>query len=171
MTQAQLQSRELNRLRVSRFRRKRRADAEYTIEVWIDPASDSRLAALRRPGESKTQVIRRALRALEAQEGQPSPSRTPAIPVDRMTSNDSKVTSNAPDIPPVADLSDAQAQLIALWEQGLEVKAIAAALGITWTAAQSRAHRLQQQGLIQPRPRGGDYPSRRAQARQPPETP
>jgi hypothetical protein len=53
-----------------------------------------------------------------------------------------------------------------LWEQGLEIAGIAAQLGITWTAAQSRARRLHQRGLIQPRPRGGGYLKQRAQRRQ-----
>jgi hypothetical protein len=58
------------------------------------------------------------------------------------------------------------ARFIALWQQGLETAAIAQALGIKATTAQSRAHRLQQRGLIQPRPRGGAYPSQKALARQ-----
>jgi hypothetical protein len=69
--------------------------------------------------------------------------------------------------------AEADAQFITLWEQGLETAIIAERLGIKATTAQSRAHRLQQKGLIEPRPRGGDYPSRRAQARpeDPPATP
>jgi DNA-binding transcriptional MocR family regulator len=43
---------------------------------------------------------------------------------------------------------------------------IAQRLGIPKGTVQSRAHRLQQQGKIQPRPRGGAYPSQRALARQ-----
>jgi len=52
--------------------------------------------------------------------------------------------------------AEAEARFIALWTEGLETAAIAARLGITAAAAQSRAHRLQQRGLIAPRPRGGN---------------
>jgi transposase len=58
---------------------------------------------------------------------------------------------------------DEEAQFIALWTEGLEIAAIAQRLGIQGTV-QSRAHRLQQRGLIQPRPKGGVYPSQRAKA-------
>jgi Mn-dependent DtxR family transcriptional regulator len=51
-----------------------------------------------------------------------------------------------------------EARFIALWQQGLETAVIAERLGIKATTAQSRAHRLQQRGLIQPRPRGGRLP-------------
>jgi DNA-binding transcriptional MocR family regulator len=55
---------------------------------------------------------------------------------------------------------------IALWQQGLEITAIAEHLGIPKGTVQSRAHRLQQRGLIQPRPKGGAYPRQKALARQ-----
>jgi hypothetical protein len=48
-----------------------------------------------------------------------------------------------------------EATFIALWEQGLPGDAIAARLGIPPGTVKSRAHALQQQGKIQPRPRGG----------------
>jgi hypothetical protein len=51
---------------------------------------------------------------------------------------------------------------ITLWQQGLETAAIARRLGIPPGTARSRAYTLQQQGKIQPRPRGG----RRTPARQ-----
>jgi hypothetical protein len=60
---------------------------------------------------------------------------------------------------------DEEARFIALWQAGLETPEIARQLGIKATTAQSRAYRLQQRGLIQPRPRGGAYPSLRAQER------
>jgi hypothetical protein len=63
--------------------------------------------------------------------------------------------------------AEAEAEFIALWQQGLETAAIAARLGIKAATAQSRVHRLQQRGLIQPRPRGGNYPTERTRARQP----
>jgi hypothetical protein len=58
-----------------------------------------------------------------------------------------------------------EATFISMWQQGLETAAIAQRLGIKATTAQSRAYRLQQRGLIQPRPRGGNYPTLRAQER------
>jgi len=48
--------------------------------------------------------------------------------------------------------AEAEAQFIALWNQGLK------------TAASTQ--RLQQRGLIQPRSKGGTYPRQRAKARQ-----
>jgi transposase len=59
-----------------------------------------------------------------------------------------------------------EAEFIALWNQGLEITAIAQRLGIPKGTVQSRAHRLQQRGLIQPRPKGGAYPRQKALARQ-----
>jgi DNA-binding transcriptional MocR family regulator len=59
-----------------------------------------------------------------------------------------------------------EATFIALWNKGVETAAIAQQLGIKATTAQSLAYRLQQRGLIQPRPRGGAYPTQKAQARQ-----
>jgi hypothetical protein len=52
---------------------------------------------------------------------------------------------------------DDEAEFIALWQQGLETAVIADAqhLGIPRGTVQARAHRLQQRGLIQPRPKGG----------------
>jgi hypothetical protein len=48
-----------------------------------------------------------------------------------------------------------EARFIELWQQGLETAAIAQHLGIPPGTARSRAYTLQQQGKIQPRPRGG----------------
>jgi len=61
--------------------------------------------------------------------------------------------------------AEEEATFIQLWQAGLERAAIARQLGLTATAAQSRAHRLQRRGLIQPRPRGGAYPTQKAQGR------
>ena len=61
--------------------------------------------------------------------------------------------------------TEAEALLIQLWNTGTETAEIARQLGIPHGTAQSRAHRLQQRGLIQPRPRGGAYPMRTAMAR------
>ena len=54
-----------------------------------------------------------------------------------------------------------EARFIALWQEGLTCPEIAQRLGIPPGTARSRAYTLQQQGKIQPRPRGG----RRIQAR------
>jgi DNA-binding transcriptional MocR family regulator len=59
-----------------------------------------------------------------------------------------------------------EATCIALWTEGLETAAIAESLGIKATTAQSRAHRLQQRGLIDPRPRGGNCPTQRQRERE-----
>ena len=63
-----------------------------------------------------------------------------------------------------------EATFIALWTAGLDSAAIGRRLGIPKGTVGSRAHRLQQRGLIQPRPKGGAYPRQRALARpdQPP---
>jgi transposase len=62
--------------------------------------------------------------------------------------------------------AEQEATFIALWTQGLELAAIAQRLGIPKGTVQSRAHRLQQRGLIAPRPKGGAYPRQKALARQ-----
>jgi hypothetical protein len=61
--------------------------------------------------------------------------------------------------------AEEEARFISLWQAGVETAAIACQLGLTATAAQARARRLQRRGLLQPRPRGGAYPSQKAQAR------
>jgi hypothetical protein len=53
---------------------------------------------------------------------------------------------------------DEEAQFIALWQAGATQAQIAEALGIPHGTVKSRAHTLQQQGKIQPRPRGGLVP-------------
>jgi hypothetical protein len=63
-------------------------------------------------------------------------------------------------------MTDWQPEFIALWQQGLEIREIAQRLGVPYGTVQSRAHRLQHQGKIQPRGRGGAYPRQRAMARQ-----
>jgi len=59
----------------------------------------------------------------------------------------------------------AEATFIALWNQGLETTEIAQRLSIPKGTVQSRAHRLQQRGLIQPRPKDVAYPRQKALAR------
>jgi transposase len=46
--------------------------------------------------------------------------------------------------------AEQEATLIALWQEGLETAASAQRLGIPKGTVQSRAHSLQQRGLIQP---------------------
>jgi hypothetical protein len=64
-----------------------------------------------------------------------------------------------------------EARFIELWNAGTETAAIAQALGIPVGTVSSRAHVLQLQGKIQPRPRGGAHSRRVAQARQAGESP
>jgi transposase len=54
---------------------------------------------------------------------------------------------------------EAQAQLIALWEQGLATTDIAQRLGLTPTTVHRRVRYLQRRGLIQPRLRSRTSPS------------
>jgi hypothetical protein len=63
-------------------------------------------------------------------------------------------------------MTPAEQEFIALWNAGTEITAMAQALGIPKGTLQSRAHRMQQRGLIQPRPKGGAYPRQKALARQ-----
>jgi DNA-binding transcriptional MocR family regulator len=63
-------------------------------------------------------------------------------------------------------MTPAEAEFIALWNAGTEIAALAQRLGIPKGTVQSRAHRLQQRGLIQPRPKGGAYLRQKALARQ-----
>jgi hypothetical protein len=56
-------------------------------------------------------------------------------------------------------------EFIQLWEKGASYKAIAQALVCPLGTVASWAAALAAQGKIQPRPRGGAHPSRRAQAR------
>jgi hypothetical protein len=48
----------------------------------------------------------------------------------------------------------AEQEFITLWQQGVSHDAMAERLGCPVGTVKSRAHRLQQQGVIQPRPRG-----------------
>jgi DNA-binding IclR family transcriptional regulator len=63
-------------------------------------------------------------------------------------------------------MTDWQPEFITLGNQGLEVTEIAQRLGIPPGTVKSRAHRLQQQGTITSRGRGGVYPRQKALARQ-----
>jgi hypothetical protein len=58
-----------------------------------------------------------------------------------------------------------EARFIELWNAGTETAEMGRQLGIPRGTVQSRAHRLQQQGKIQPRPKGGAYPRQKAQTR------
>jgi hypothetical protein len=59
-----------------------------------------------------------------------------------------------------------EATFIALWNQGLEIAAIAQRLGIPIGTVKSRAHTLAHAGKLTPRPRGGAYQRQKALARQ-----
>ena len=59
---------------------------------------------------------------------------------------------------------DEERAFIALWNAGTETATIARQLGIPQGTVFSRAHTLVRQGKIQPRPRGGAYPTQRRQA-------
>jgi hypothetical protein len=71
---------------------------------------------------------------------------------------------------PAPSLRPWEPEFIRLWQQGATQAEIAQALGIPQGTVKSRAHTLQQQGKIQARPRGGDDPSRQAEARPPGQT-
>jgi DNA-binding transcriptional MocR family regulator len=58
-----------------------------------------------------------------------------------------------------------EALFVTLWQQGVSYRELAAALGCPLGTVASRSAALVAQGKIQPRPRGGAYPSRRAKAR------
>jgi DNA-binding transcriptional MocR family regulator len=58
-----------------------------------------------------------------------------------------------------------EARFIALWTAGTTTAAIAQALGIPLGTVSSRAAALRRQGKIQPRPKGGNYPTQKAQER------
>src|SRR5262245_58251020 len=62
---------------------------------------------------------------------------------------------------------DEEAEFIALWTAGTSYRDMAQALGIPQSTVGTRARRLQQQGTIEPRPRGGSYPRQQALDRQP----
>ncbi len=55
--------------------------------------------------------------------------------------------------------TDDEVKFVELWEQGLTTADIAARLGTPQGTVKSRAHTLQRQGKIQPRPRGGTPPA------------
>jgi DNA-directed RNA polymerase specialized sigma24 family protein len=59
-----------------------------------------------------------------------------------------------------------EARFIALWQAGTETAAIARQLGIPVGTVSSRAHALRQQGKIEARPKGGNYPRSTTQGRQ-----
>jgi hypothetical protein len=59
-----------------------------------------------------------------------------------------------------------EAEFMELWRAGVETAEIARQMGIPQGTVSSRAHVLQLQGKIEPRPRGGPHARRVAQARQ-----
>jgi CRP-like cAMP-binding protein len=147
------------RERVQRHRLYARTDGLIRVDVELPR---DLVFALRQSDESLKALMLRALTALKAQvTGNVTGNKPSRKPLPETPERQAQVTGNVS--------GNAQARFIDLWNQGVETKDIAEMLGITRTAAQSRANKLQRQGLIQPRPRGGDYPSRRARARQSPQ--
>jgi hypothetical protein len=55
--------------RMQRLRERRRAQGTMPVEVWLDAAAKAKLETLRREGESISQVIARAIDALEREQG------------------------------------------------------------------------------------------------------
>jgi hypothetical protein len=175
------------RERVRRHREWARMNRLVRVEVEIP----GYLLLARQPGESVKALLIRALTALLPRpplpetlpETQPAPARpsppaeTPALPETDMEAAAARPEAVLPETLPEtqarplpeakAVTGNAEVQFIALWQRGVETPAIAAALGISFAAAQSRARRLQQRGLIAPRPRGGSYPSQQAKSRPP----
>jgi hypothetical protein len=58
-----------------------------------------------------------------------------------------------------------ETRVIALWQAGIETAEIGRHLGIPHGTVASRAHALRQQGKIQARPKGGNYPRSKAKVR------
>jgi hypothetical protein len=156
------------RERVRRHRQLTRATGFVRVDVELP---GHLVFALRLENESIQSLMLRALNALKEQmTGHVSGNKPPEQKTSLVTGNKPrhKLLPETPRTPPpvTGNVSgNAQTQFIDLWNQGFETKDIAERLGITYGAAQSRANKLQRRGLIQKRPRGGGYPSRRAQAR------
>jgi len=63
-------------------------------------------------------------------------------------------------------MRDWEPEFIELWTAGVEASEIARRLGIPLGTVHSRAGRLRREGKVEARPRGGNYPTVRAHARQ-----
>jgi hypothetical protein len=179
------------RERMAQLRWRRRQQDVRQVTVWLDQASVDRLAALRRPGEHDSDVVRRALEVLEAQEasGRPRVTSDPipdpaAVTSDitpefkRIVTSDTSapappsrsVTSDTePPSPPeepdaVPEVPAKDAPLVALLRQTplLPYAAIAARLGISESQVKQKAALWAKAGLIPKRPQGGARP-RKAQ--------
>jgi DNA-binding CsgD family transcriptional regulator len=143
------------RERMAELRRRRAEQGVRQVTVWLAPHDSDRLEALRHPGEHDSEVVRRALRALEAQEAtaQGVTSDTPSKP----TTVTSDVTGDTPPL----DLSPKEAQLVALLRQDtpqLTYAEIAAQLGVSESQVKHKATAWTKAGLLTPRPRGGARP-------------
>jgi hypothetical protein len=158
------------RERVRRHREWARLNRLVRVEVEIP----GYLLLARQPGESVKALLIRALTALLPRpplsetalpETPPAPRPGPQPPTPPLP--ETLPETQAPPRPEAkAVTGNDEARFITMWQQGLETPAIAQALGLSFAAAQSRARRLQRRGLIQPRPRGGSYPSQRGRRRQ-----
>jgi hypothetical protein len=170
--------------RMARLRQNRLRSGERQVTVWLDRDSLARLMDLRRPGEHDSEVVRRALQGLEAQEAsgheavtsnvtsdrpvrahRPVTSDTPTpAPPSRFVTSD--VTSDTePPTPPTAmnglpEIPAKDAPLVALLRQEplLLYAEIAARLGISESQVKQKAAPWAEAGLVPKRPRGGARP-------------
>jgi hypothetical protein len=143
------------RERMADLRWRRRMQDIRQVTVWLDQDSLDRLSHLRRPGEHDSEVVRRALQALEVQEasGHPAVPRapTPARPVT------SDVTSDRP-------TPDRDAALLARLQRAQQetppptYQALAAETGIPEGTVKRKAAQWTREGRLAPRPRGGARP-------------
>jgi Recombinase len=114
-----------SRERMERLRQKRRAQGERAIEVWLDPASAARLADLRRPGESDSGVIRRALTALEARQANGSQPVTGDDTQARPSVTSAPASATSDTMNPLQRKATLLTRLRELKAQGLSLQAIA----------------------------------------------
>jgi hypothetical protein len=144
----------IGRERMARLRENRLLQGIRQVAVWLDQASVDRLVALRRPGEHDSDVVRRALEALE-RGGQPRDPVTTDVTTDTIGPVPRPVTRPA--------TAPTDAPLLALLRQTtppLPYAAIAAQLGISESQVKHKATAWTKEGLLAPRPRGGARPRR-----------
>jgi 5-methylcytosine-specific restriction endonuclease McrA len=68
--------------RMQRFRQRRRAEGARTMEIWAEIETQALIAQLKRPTESLSELVRRALLTLATQQArdEPRPPRLPLVP-------------------------------------------------------------------------------------------
>jgi DNA-directed RNA polymerase specialized sigma24 family protein len=119
--------------------------------IWFSAVGHARLNRLRRPGENMSDVVERALEALEGL-GQPRD----LVSTD-VSSNVTTDTRRATRPEPTPD----DARLLQLYRDGVPYEAIAAALGLPLNTVKSRTRALRKKlPDLPPRPRGGARPRR-----------